>query len=235
MPEALNGVQLDHALALGWYRSNQKIFTCSHVDLNGIYRVHWLRYEIKRITSHDSHKRIRKRNKDFFFTITDFNPNQVSEEHRALHRQYRASINFDGATSIEDCLLGDAFNGRYIFTTKCISVFHKGKLIAGGYFDLGFKTVASILHYFDPTYSRFSLGKFMMLLTIDYMKENRYWHYYPGYLVQGLPKMHYKIFLGKECAEYFEPETMSWKPFDEKIMDGHAIDIDTFNNSFTGN
>jgi leucyl-tRNA---protein transferase len=114
--------------------------------------------------------------------------------------------------------LGDDFDGINIFNTKCISVFDQGKLIAGGYFDIGLQAGTSILHFYDPAYSRFSLGKFLILITLDYLKLQGHTKYYPGYVVQGFSKMDYKLFLGKEAAQYFAPETMNWKYFKEEIL-----------------
>ncbi len=105
-----------------------------------------------------------------------------------------------------------------IYNTKCISIFDAGKLVAAGYFDVGTISGTSILHFFDPEYSRYSLGKYLILLTIDYLKERGYTFYYPGYLVEGLPKMNYKLFLGKEEAQSFDPEAIGWKYFDERIL-----------------
>jgi arginine-tRNA-protein transferase len=83
---------------------------------------------------------------------------------------------------------------------------------------VGAKTAASILHFYDPTYGKYSLGKYLILLTLDYLKSQHYEFYYPGYVVEGLNKMNYKLFLGKEYAEYFDPETISWKPFQDSIL-----------------
>jgi hypothetical protein len=38
-------------------------------------------------------------------------------------------------------------------------------------------------------------------------------------VIVGRPKFDYKLFLGRETAQYFDPETESWKPFCERIMD----------------
>jgi arginine-tRNA-protein transferase len=215
-PDSLSGNELDHLLAIGWYRMHQTLFTCSHVELGELYRVHWLRYHIDRIAPRSTHKRIKARAKEFTFSIDDFT--EVRDDHRALHARYRASIDFDGAISIEDCLFGDSLTGNNIFRTKTISVFDKDSLVAGAYFDLGARAAASILHFYDPAYARFSLGKLLILLTIDYLRENNFDFYYPGYVVEGLDKMNYKLFLGKEHAEYFDPLVVQWKPFRESIL-----------------
>ncbi len=207
---------MDELLALGWYRMHQTIFTSSHIGLDDIYRVHWLRYAVNEIQNHTSHRRIRNRNKDFRYTIEDFT--RLRTDHINLHQRYRASIDFDGAWSIEDSLFGEADTNKNIYNTKSISVFDGNKLIAGGYFDVGDQAAASILHFFDPDYNRYSFGKYLILVTIDYLKSNHYEFYYPGYLAEGVSKMNYKLFLGKEQAQYFDPETVTWKYFEESIL-----------------
>jgi len=221
-PEEISSSDLDELLALGWYRMHQTIFTSSHVGLDEIYRVHWLRYAINEIRERTSHQRIRNRNKNFHFIIEDLAV--LRADHISLHQRYRSSIDFDGAWSIEECLFGEEGTDRNIYNTKCISVYDQDKLIAGGYFDVGDKSAASILHFFDPLYKTNSLGKYLILLTIDYLKLNRYEFYYPGYVVEGLSKMNYKLFLGKELAQYFDPETVTWLYFKESILVKSKLD-----------
>jgi leucyl-tRNA---protein transferase len=223
-PAEISGPDLDRLLALGWYRMHQSIFTSSHVGLEDVYRVHWLRYSLDEIRNHSSHHRINNRNKRFHYIIEDFSV--LHAHHRELHQRYRASINFDGAGSIEECLFGDEITGRNIYDTKCISVFDHNKLVAGGYFDVGNKAAASILHFFDPGYRRYSPGKYLILITIDFLRANGYELYYPGYVVEGNSKMNYKLFLGKEQAQYFDPETGSWKYFQESILVKQPSDRD---------
>jgi arginyl-tRNA--protein-N-Asp/Glu arginylyltransferase len=215
-PEELTGSDLDKLLALGWYRMHQTIFTSSHVGLDEIYRVHWLRYLVNEIKDHASHRKIRKRNKDLRFTIEDFTA--IRADHVELHQRYYKSIEFDGAISIEECLFGEENSNNNIYRTKCISIFENDKLVAGGYFDVGDHAAASILHFFDPNYKRNSLGKYLILLTIDYLQSNQFEFYYPGYVVEGNSKMNYKLFLGKKEAQYFDPETVAWKYFNEGIL-----------------
>ncbi|GHN02068.1 hypothetical protein WSM22_35570 [Cytophagales bacterium WSM2-2] len=216
-PEILDGATLDQLLALGWYRMHQSVFTVSHLEHNQqLYRVHWLRYSVKEIESKATHRRIRKRNQNFHHTIGDVT--MIPPDYRELHARYRASIDFDGALSIEESLFGGDDSVKSIFNTKCISIFDGNNLIAVGYFDVGDQAATSILHFFDPLYARYSLGKYLVLLTIDYLKEHGYSLYYPGYVVEDLPKLNYKLFLGKEVAHYFDPITAAWKTFDTGIL-----------------
>lgn len=214
-PVSLHAQQLDYVLALGWYRMHQSIFTTSHITLGDIYSVHWLRYAVAEIKTHTSHKRIRQRAQKFNFTITDFS---CTNEHMQLHQRYRASIDFDGAPSITNCLFDSDVVTASIFTTKTISIYDDNHLIAAGYFDVGEIAAASILHFFDPQYKRYSLGKYLILLTLDFLYANNFHFYYPGYVVQNNPKMDYKLFLGRPEAQYFDPNVADWKYFHESIL-----------------
>lgn len=217
-PAYLPKTDLDQLLAMGWYRMHQTLFTCSHIELHeGMHRVHWLRFATAKIATRASHQKIRRRNKAFRVVIEDVN--HIDAEHILLHANYRNHIDFDGAGSIQECFFGEA-SPPYstIFDTKCISIFDKDQLIAAGYFDVGEKSAASILHFYDPAYARYSLGKLLILLTLDYLRDEGIPYYYPGYVVQDVAKMNYKLFLGPEIADYFAPETMGWKKFNEEIL-----------------
>lgn len=209
-PDALSGGELDQLLALGWFRMHQTIFTTSHLQREGLFRVHWLRFELEQLQVHRSHKRLRNRNRQFSAEISPLH--HVPAEHEELFARYRACIDFDGAESVAGWLWGDEPHRASIYQTHCLAIRDGGKLIAGGCFDLGNDSAASILHYFDPAYARFSLGRYLMLCTLDYLRGCHYRYYYPGYVVEGDAKMDYKLFLGPEAAHYFDPEIAQWKP-----------------------
>ena len=215
-PESIDGHALDQLLAFGWYRMHQTLFTCSHIGANDEHRVHWLRYDIGQTKRHASHQRIRRMNKSFQFTIQP--TGSIEKEAIELYDRYYATIDFDGAGSIQQCLWGDEDPASTIFDTKCVSIFDQSKLIAVGYFDCGHKAAASILHSYHPDYKRYSLGKYLILLTLDYLRTNDYRYYYPGYVVEDLNKMDYKLFLGKDQAEYFKPKTLSWESFKDELL-----------------
>lgn len=223
-PESITGPQLDGWLALGGYRMHQDVFTTSHVDLGEIYRVYWLRFDVRTLHPHRSHRRLRQRNSRFSFSIKPFSG--IGDHHHSLHQKYRDSIDFDGAPTIAECLFGENPNQANHFQTQCLSVYDKDALIAGGYFDTGHTSAASILHFYDPDYRRYSLGKFLILLTVDYLKATGFQWYYPGYVVQGCPKMNYKLFLGQEQAHYFDPDGRRWKPFHRDLLVGQPLTLE---------
>ncbi len=215
-PDNLPGTELDSLLAQGWYRMHQYIFTTTHLTRDDIYRVHWLRFPLNEIRPHSSHRRIRGRNKLFTHVIED--THGIREDHQELYSRYRGNIDFDGAPTIQHCLFGEEGIDRGVYKTKCISVFDQQKLIAGGYFDLGTNSGTSILHFYDPQYKNHGLGKYLILITIDYLQSQGFAFYYPGYVVSGIDKMNYKLFLGKESAQYFETESQTWQQFKESIL-----------------
>ncbi len=216
-PAALSGTELDRRLASGWFRMHQEIFTTSHLFTEAdIHRVHWLRYAVDKISNRPSHRRLKKRHAGFRVSIDPFSV--IHPDQEVLFMRYRASIDFEGADSIAHALFGDEPTGANIFETRVISIYDGTRLVACGYFDLGESSGTSILHCFDPDYQAYSLGRYMMLVTVDYLQKNGYAYYYPGYVVSGRPKMNYKLFLGRDVADYFDPATGMWLPFEESIL-----------------
>jgi len=211
---------IDRYLAKGWYRMYQDLFTTTHnlyeEDKETMNRVWWLRYGIDNLTPHESHKKILKRAKSFEITIKRFIDNSC-EEHD-LYGLYRRNIDFDGYDSLNKCLYGgDKVNSKY--NTHIIRIKDKGELIGVGLFDKGFNSLSSEIHFFHPSYKKYSIGKLLILLTIDFMRKNKMKWYYTGYIVVGRPKLDYKLFLGKDSAEYFDYETKSWLPYKDDILE----------------
>lgn len=218
----LPGHLLDDRLAEGWFRMHQDIFTTTHLfSQENIYRVHWLRYEVSAIADRPSHRRLRKLNAGFRVSLTDFS--SIPDDHEELYSRYRASIDFEGADSVNHALFGEEAVRENVYQTKVISVYDDSRLIAGGYFDLGNAAAASILHFFDPAYARHSPGRFLMLATVDYLREQGFTMYYPGYVVAGKPKMNYKLFLGRSAATWFDPGTGLWRAFDDRILQAEPL------------
>ena len=219
-PEAaLAGEQLDAFLANGWYRMRNMVFTQSHYHgepspLDS--PVWWLRFPIPSIGEHASHRKLRRRNRRFKVSVLDPFVNRLAFD--SLYERYFESIDFEGYPSIEDAVYEDPF-GEPVFRTGAIALYDEKRPVAMGLFDLGANACASILHFYHPDYARFSLGRYLVLLTVDLLRERGYEWYYPGYVVPGRPKFDYKLFLGKECAEYYDPGEERWKPFEEGILD----------------
>lgn len=60
-PERLTAEELDVFLEMGWYRMGQSIFTTHFVLLDEtIYRVFWLRYDLKKMMLSQGQRRLKK-------------------------------------------------------------------------------------------------------------------------------------------------------------------------------
>lgn len=222
-PERMQPKDFDSFLELGWYRMRQYIFTCSHLfdfndtgALTGMRRVWWMRFSISQIVGHASHQKLKKRNNHFRVEFGDHE--MIDPEAEALYALYRNSIDFDGYPSLQDALYGMNENEK-IYNSKSVSVYDGKKLIALGIFDLGECAASSQIHCYDPAYSSFSMGKYLMLLTLDHLKTQGYDLYYPGYIFAGNSKMNYKLFAGKEAAEFFDPDTGEWHAFVDALLE----------------
>ena len=213
--------EFDILLSLGWYPMGQAIFTTSHLfkDENTIpKRVHWLRYPVASVRERTSHRRIRNKNRHFEMELAD--PFVHMAELDTLYEKYQNSIDFDGYSNIGKATFGgDESN---IYDTKAIIIRDGDRIISCGIFHEGVTSAASIIHFYDPDFCRFSPGKYLILKTLDYCRLRGIELYYPGYIIQGNPKMNYKLFLGQEVAHYYHPEpnplSGSWLPFQSDIL-----------------
>jgi len=225
-PKKYSARMIDRFLAKGWYRMKQKIFTTTHNSYGdgpeNLNRVWWLRYNINEFLEHSSHRKIIKKTRDFEITVDKYLDNN-HEEHD-LYAIYRNYIDFDGYENLSEYLYGK-YKTVNKFNTYVIRISDKGKLIGVGLFDKGTYAAASGIHFYDPEYAKFSLGKLMILKTIEFMKANKLKWYYPGYIVVGRPKLDYKLFLGKDIAQYFDYETKSWLKFKDEILIPETYDL----------
>jgi arginine-tRNA-protein transferase len=217
MPSEVKGDNLDAYLAKGWFRMRDSIFTVSHlVDYENVslHQVSWLRFQLYQIVEKKSHKKIRRKNSGFQVRYaTNY---QATEIHNSLFEKYVTNIDFQTYPSITEALCGD--DEINIFQTNSIEVFDGDKLIAVGIYDVGSIAAQSIMHFYDPEYSLYSLGKYLVLITVDYLIKNNFIFYYPGYVVAGRPKFDYKLFIGEAIAYYFDPEKSDWLLFDQQRM-----------------
>jgi arginyl-tRNA--protein-N-Asp/Glu arginylyltransferase len=216
--ESLSPEEFDGYLSQGWYRMYQHVFTVSHLlnyETFEVDRVWWLRYSIEDIQSHRSHRKIRNRNIGFEVKIEKFS--SITTEDEELYKLYFESIDFEGYENLSTCLF-DNKEDIGLFNTWSISLYDKGKLFAKALIDLGEKAVLAKVNFYDPAYAAYSPSKYLILKTIDFMREQGYEYYYPGYLVVNRPKFLYKLFLGKESAQYYHPDTETWKPYCDSIL-----------------
>ena len=213
-PAEISGKQLDAFLAKGWYRMGQGIFTTNYViQEDSFFRVYWLRYNLETIQPVKRTQQIIKTNLGFKKNIR---PLQVSPELEELYNLYKTAISFEPAESVQSWLFERQTHN--IYDSHLIEIRDGGLLIAAGVFDQGQNSIAGILNFYHPAYKKYSLGKYLMLLKIEYaLTTGRKW-YYPGYIVKDYPKFDYKLFIDKASAEILIPEKNQWYSYDRDLL-----------------
>ncbi|HYK47970.1 MAG TPA: hypothetical protein VEV83_22485 [Parafilimonas sp.] len=207
-PENLTGRQLDEYLSRGWFRMGQTIFTTDVVPLNdSVYAVYWLRIDLRRLKYGKTQKKLFVLNKNFTVTIQ---PLSINSELEDLFTLYRTAVDFTPPQSVEEYLfLGINQN---IYDTYLIQIRDHGQLIAAGIFDNGETSIAGILNFYDPSYKKYSLGKYLMLIKAEHaIKMGKAW-YYPGYIASGFSKFNYKLFPDKHATEMYDKDSKTWLP-----------------------
>ena len=91
-PEQLTGEELDAFLEMGWYRMGQSLFTTHFLFLDEtIYRVFWLRYDLKELVLSNTQRRLKKRNEQFNVSVK---PLEITDELEELYALYKTALDF---------------------------------------------------------------------------------------------------------------------------------------------
>lgn len=109
--------------------------------------------------------------------------------------------------TLEDFLFSGERTG--LFRTRELRVYEGEKLVAASYFDLGQKSMASLIGLYDPAYRKHSLGVYTMALEVDYALQLGLKYYYPGYILKNFPSFDYKLRMGN--IQYYNWNGR-WKP-----------------------
>ncbi len=206
--EKLTPLQLDEYLARGWFRMNQSIFTTQFLQEGVQFRdAIWLRQQLKNFVFPKWFLKLQDKN-IFRVEMSGF---PVTTEHELLYQKYRKSRIIDSPVSLEAILYGDS--SENIYNTKIINLYVDDELAGAGFFDIGEKSAAGIVNYYDPLYSRYSPGKFLFLLAVQYCQQQGFEFFYPGYFAPGNSHFDYKLDFHKPSLEYFEVAFDSWVPF----------------------
>jgi arginine-tRNA-protein transferase len=209
VPEQFSPPDWDHAWSLGWFRMRQTLFTTHFLCFERrIYSAVWLRVGLVSFANDKTLASLRKRNKRFRWEFNAFD-GTPSETHEELFRRYRQNLPFEPAQCLTD-LLGDANR----FSSWQADLFDGDTLIASGVFDIGERAAAGIVSYYDPSYQKYSLGRYLILEKMEFCRSRGLEWFYPGYAVPGQPRFDYKWRLGTAALEYFDLVTDDWRFFD---------------------
>lgn len=219
-PRKLSRTRYDQYLASGWFRGSVMLYKMDLLCIDDeVFSVVNIRLNMEEFVLRKSQKKIlRKAEQKFDIKYGKAEPNKEKERlyHEHKHR-FKGFIH----GSLEEYLYANF--GESVFDTREVCVYSGKKLIAVSYFDLGDRSMASLLGLYDEEYKSWSLGKLTMLKEIEFgIKTGRKW-YYPGYVLDLPSKFDYKLELGN--MEYYTPTRrwVSYKKFDPTSTNAYAI------------
>jgi leucyl-tRNA---protein transferase len=219
-PQTVLTEELDRYLAEGWFRMGQTIFTTNFLNFNkNFYSAVWLRLVLEKCERQQSFEKLKKLNSRFTFSIQ---PAEVTAEKETLFFRYRREVSFEASPSISHLLFGRE-QTENVYRTQEITIFDGDKLIGCGFFDIGKNSGAGISSFYDPEYKKFSLGKYLIYLKVDYCRTHGLKYFYPGYFVPGYQAFDYKLKIHHQALEYFQLSTARWIPIDEFTSSQHPI------------
>ncbi len=205
-PEILTPQDLDQYLERGWFRMGQTIFTTNFLSFkNQYYSAIWLRMTLDRPSIDRTFQKLSKRNAGF---RVEFQKASITPTKEALYLSYKKNITFEPSASLHSLLFGKATHN--IFDTQEVNIFDGKKLIASGFFDIGKMSAAGITSFYDPDYKKYSLGKYLIYLKIEYCRNRGLQFFYPGYFVPGYSLFDYKLEIGKHDLQYLDLTSSQW-------------------------
>lgn len=206
----LNGEELDEYLEKGWFRMGQAIFTTNFLKFNGLlFSAIWLRIDLTSFQPSKTQQKLQTLNARFRVEIK---PSIfLTPEHLILFNKYKNYVPFDAAPSLTHLLYDDKSSN--IFDSYEVSMYDDEKLIACGFFDLGRNASTGITCFYDPDYQKYSLGKYLMFLKMDFSKKRGINFFYPGYFAPNYSMFNYKLDLAKPFLEFLDLGTNQWKTF----------------------
>lgn len=208
-PQKLSAKRYDQFLASGWFRGSVMLYKMDLLCLeDDLYSVINIRINLEKHTLRRSLKRIARKGHDKF--TVEIAPVQLTAEKEKLYAKQKKKFQGFIHNSLHDFLYSGFRNT--VFDTYEVSVYDENKLIACSYFDLGEKSVASLLGIHDPEYGQYSLGIFTMLMEIEFAKLNEFKWYYPGYILNENKGFDYKLRLGN--YEYYN-SNKRWAQFSQ--------------------
>ncbi len=101
-----------------------------------------------------------------------------------------------------------------------VEVYDGSKLVACSYFHLGTVSVCGTYCFFDPEYTKHSLGQFTMLLELQIAQQLGKAYYYSGYAHSEPSQFDYKFNFNN--LERMDWNTLVWLPLERSSTYGEA-------------
>jgi arginine-tRNA-protein transferase len=199
-PRRLTRSRYDQYLASGWFRGSVMLYKMDLlcIDAN-VFSVVNIRLDLNKHTAKKRHRKIqRKVERQFNITC---GPAKVTADKQRLYEQHKSRFKGFIHQTLDEYLYA-GFHST-VFETMEICVYDDDRLIATSFFDLGDRSMASLLAIYDADYHAYSLGTYTMLKEIEFGKQTERKLYYPGYVLDLPSRFDYKLELGD--MEYYTP------------------------------
>lgn len=203
----------------------QTIFTTNFIHFKSeMYSTIWLRILLEEYKVDSTQAKLSKRNSKFRATIQ---PAIITPEKEELYATYKLSLPFQTSESLHHLLLGKTAISS-VFTTYEVTLYDGEKLIACGFFDVGETSAEGIASFYDPEYKKYSLGKYLIYLKIQYCQELKLNYFYPGYFVPGYSYFDYKLTIANAALHFLQLSSQQWMPISS--FSGEEIPYRTIHN-----
>lgn len=199
-PRKLTHSRYDQYLASGWFRGSVMLYKMDLLCVDAdVFSVVNIRLGLSDYAPKKRHRKIKNRIESRF--IITCGKVLIHDEHQRLYEQHKSRFKGFIHSTLDEYL--HAGFQTTVFDTMQICVFDGDRLIAASYFDLGERSMASLLGMYDEAYAEYSLGIYTMLKEIEFGKSTQRRWYYPGYVLDKPSSFDYKLELGK--MEYYTP------------------------------
>ncbi len=196
VPKSLAPSRLDSYMASGWFRSSYMLYRSEVMCLSGDVReVINIRLHLERHIFKKRSLKLMSQNAERF--TVKIQPLQLDEAKERLYQQQKGKFKgfiFDKLVHFFYVYPENA--QASVFDTYEVGVYDGDKLVAVSFFDLGKKSLVSLLGLYDMEYAKYSLGTYTMLLEIQHGQSIGCRHYYPGYVISGDKAFDYKLQIG---------------------------------------
>ncbi|NNV55254.1 GNAT family N-acetyltransferase [Limnovirga soli] len=204
-PATITPAALDTLLEKGWFRMRQTVFTTHFLCFqNRFYDAIWLRVVLANIGLPKEQKKLKNR---FRVVVA---PTVITPELETLYSLYLEQISFELSETLEKHLQGTETHNR--FNTHTVHIYDGDLLIAAGFFDIGQHSAEGITNIYHPDYKKYSPGKLLIHLKMDYCKGLGLHYFYPGYFAPGYGVFDYKLTIGTAGMQYLHITKQAWLP-----------------------
>ena len=209
-PDSITPLELDGWLRDGWFRVGQSMMTCRlMVNPTGLRSTVWTRLPLAAFRFSKSQRKLLSGiRRDFRVTVGEAT---IDTQTETLYARYLTAVSGRRSPTLRSYCLGDEPSNR--FPTQQISIWDGQTLAAMSLFDVGQTSVQSLAGFYDPAYTRRSLGFATLLLEIEHARTLGLDYHYSGYVLPGDPSMDYK--LRTQPMEFLDHSTGQWRPWDE--------------------